>query len=76
MKTAGPAYHHGSFNAKVGEGREENVGPHGLGIRSILGEKSVEGYHTNNFITGNTWFQQPARRKWTWKSPGDGNKPD
>ena len=30
----------GDFNAKVGEGKEENVvGPHGLGIRNIRREK-------------------------------------
>ena len=44
----------GDFNAKV-EGREENVvGPHGLGIRTIPGEKLVEWCHTNNLITENT----------------------
>ena len=53
----------GKFNAKV-EGREENVvGPPGLGIRNMLGEKLVEWCHTNNFIIRNTCFQQPTRRK-------------
>ncbi|GFN90701.1 craniofacial development protein 2-like protein [Plakobranchus ocellatus] len=61
----------GDFNAKVGEGREENiVGPHGLGTRNLRGEKLVEWCKMNNLIIGNTWFQQPPRRKWTWKSPG------
>ncbi|GFO12223.1 MORC family CW-type Zinc finger protein 3 [Plakobranchus ocellatus] len=62
----------GDFNAKVGEGREENiVGPHGLGTRNLRGEKLVEWCKMNNLIIGNTWFQQPPRRKWTWKSPGE-----
>ncbi|GFO43397.1 craniofacial development protein 2-like protein [Plakobranchus ocellatus] len=62
----------GDFNAKVGEGREENiVGPYGLGTRNLRGEKLVEWCNMNNLIIGNTWFQQPPRRKWTWKSPGE-----
>ncbi|GFO36777.1 craniofacial development protein 2-like protein [Plakobranchus ocellatus] len=62
----------GDFNAKVGEGREENiVGPHGLGTRNLRGEKLVEWCKMNNLIIGNTWFQQPPRRKWTWKCPGE-----
>ena len=28
----------------------------------------------NNFSIGNTCFQQPQRRKWTWKSPGDSTR--
>ena len=43
------------FNAKVGEGRGENVvGLLGLGIRNIRGEKFIEWGHTNNLIIGNT----------------------
>ncbi|GFO01572.1 craniofacial development protein 2-like protein [Plakobranchus ocellatus] len=62
----------GDFNAKVGEGREENiVGTHGLGTRNLRGEKLVEWCKMKNLIIGNTWFQQPPRRKWTWKSPGE-----
>ncbi|KAK3788523.1 hypothetical protein RRG08_030224 [Elysia crispata] len=64
----------GDFNAPVGEGREENmVGSHGLGIRNTRVEKLIEWGHTNNLIVGSTWFQQPTRRKRTWKSPGDGS---
>ncbi|GFN93367.1 craniofacial development protein 2-like protein [Plakobranchus ocellatus] len=62
----------GDFNAKVGtEKVDDIVGKHGLGIRNERGEKSIEWCQTNNIIVGNTWFQQPPRRKWTWKSPGD-----
>ena len=63
------------FNAKVGEGGGKNVvGPLGMGIRNIRGQKLVECCHTNNLIVGNMWFQQPKRRKWTWKSAGDGSR--
>ena len=50
------------------------VGPHGLGIRNTRGEKIVEWCHMNNLIIGNAWFKQATRRKWTWKSPGDGSR--
>ncbi|GFO13734.1 all-trans-retinol 13,14-reductase [Plakobranchus ocellatus] len=61
----------GDFNARK-YAREENiVGPHGLGTRNLRGEKLVEWCKMNNLIIGNTWFQQPPRRKWTWKSPGE-----
>ena len=60
----------GDFNAKVGEGREENVvGLHGLGISHIY-----INICTNNLIMGNTWFQQPTKRKWACKSLGDGSR--
>ena len=35
--------------------------------------KLVEWCLTNNLI-GKSWFQQLKRRKWTWKSPGDGSR--
>ncbi|GFO37891.1 craniofacial development protein 2-like protein [Plakobranchus ocellatus] len=64
----------GDFNAKVGTDKVDDidiVGKHGLGIRNERGEKLIEWCQTNNIIVGNTWLQQPPRRKWTWKSPGD-----
>ncbi|GFO43306.1 craniofacial development protein 2-like protein [Plakobranchus ocellatus] len=71
-KSQDPLIIMGDFNAKVGaEKVDDIVGKHGLGIRNERGEKLIEWCQTNNIIVGNTWFQQPPRRKWTWKSPGD-----
>ncbi|GFN78082.1 craniofacial development protein 2-like [Plakobranchus ocellatus] len=71
-KSQDPLIIMGDFNAKVGtEKVDDIVGKHGLGIRTERGEKLIEWCQTNNIIVGNTWFQQPPRRKWTWKSPGD-----
>ncbi|GFS13724.1 craniofacial development protein 2-like [Elysia marginata] len=65
----------GDFNAKVGQEQVEDiVGNHGLGIKNERGEKLIEWCQTNNIIIGNTWFQQPPRRKWTWESPGGDTK--
>ena len=62
----------GDFNAKVGQrGDEHSVGMLGTGNRNERGERLVEWCEMNNFTIGNTCFQQPQRRKWTWKSPGD-----
>ena len=46
----------GDFEAKVGEGREENMRRHhGLGIRKMRRvEELVEWCHANNQIIGNT----------------------
>ncbi|GFO36321.1 endonuclease-reverse transcriptase [Plakobranchus ocellatus] len=71
-KSQDPLIIMGDFNAKVGtEKVDDIVGKHGLGIRNEQGEKLIEWCQTNNIIVGNTWFQQPPRSKWTWKSPGD-----
>ncbi|GFR77542.1 craniofacial development protein 2-like [Elysia marginata] len=65
----------GDFNAKVGEQRMDDVvGPHGLGQKNERGERLVEWAQRNEVIIGNTWFEQPPRRKLTWISPGDGNR--
>ena len=65
----------GDFNAKVGQrGDEHSVGMHGTGNRNERGERLVEWCEMNNFTIGNTCFQQPQRRKWTWKSPGDSTR--
>ena len=61
----------GDFNAKVGEGRKGNiVGPFGLGDTNERGEALIEWAKQNDFIIGNTWFNVPKRRRWTWRSPG------
>ncbi|GFN73976.1 RNA-directed DNA polymerase from mobile element jockey-like [Plakobranchus ocellatus] len=66
-KSQDPLIIMGNFNAKVGtEKVDDIVGKHGLGIRNERGEKLIEWYQTNNIIVGNTWFQQPPRRKWTY----------
>ena len=45
----------GDFNTKVGEWREENMlGPHGFGVRNILGEALVDRCYTNKYTVGNT----------------------
>ena len=59
------------FNAKVGEGRDEN-GEEPIGL--MQGEKLVKCFHTNNLMVRSTWFQQPTRRKWTWKNPDEGSR--
>ena len=65
----------GDFNAKVGQrGDEHSVGMHGTDNRNERGERLVEWCEMNNFTIGNTCFQQPQRRKWTWKSPGDSTR--
>ncbi|GFR90467.1 craniofacial development protein 2-like [Elysia marginata] len=62
----------GDFNVKVGQhGNEKAVAKHGLGIRNEQGEQLVTRCDEHNLIIGNTCFEQPARRKWTWKQPGD-----
>ena len=58
----------GELNAKVGDEKYQNiVGMHGLGRRNERGEFCQE----NKLIIPNTWFQQPVRKLYTWKCPGD-----
>ena len=62
----------GDMNAKVGEGREEDiVGPFGLGERNERGDRFVEWCKENRQMITNTWFRHHPRRLWTWKSPGN-----
>jgi len=60
----------GDFNAKIGEGREDDiVGPHGLGKRNERGEMLFQWCKANSMIVTNTWFMNHKRRRYTWVSP-------
>ena len=62
----------GDFNAKIGEGRQnQTVGPHGLGTRNERGDALVEWCGEKELIVTNTWFKQHKRRLFTWKSPDE-----
>lgn len=62
----------GDWNAVVGEGRvEKEVGSFGLGNRNERGEKLIEFCKRRKLMVTNTWFEQPSRRRYTWKKPGD-----
>ena len=53
----------GDLNAKVGEGRFDNVvGEYGLGQRNERGERFIEWSKANNQIISNTWFKNHPRR--------------
>ena len=65
----------GDYNDKVGKGKKEDtVGYFGLGTRNERGERLIKFCEENNLCIANTFFQQPARRLYTWKSPGDINR--
>ena len=60
------------LNAKVGDERYQNiVGMHGLGQRNKRGERLIQFCQENKLIIANTWFQQPVRKLYTWRSPAD-----
>lgn len=62
----------GDFNAKVGNGKQEDiVGGFGLGKQNERGERLFQFCHENNLIVTNTFFQQHPRRLYTWTSPND-----
>ena len=62
----------GDLNAKVGNEKVDNVtGKYGLGLRNDRGSRLVQFCQDNNLTIMNTVFQQPPRRLYTWKSPGD-----
>ena len=60
------------LSRKLGKGRVESyVGEYGLGERNERGERLLEYVMEKDLSIVNTNFQQPARRLYTWKSPGD-----
>lgn len=60
----------GDFNAKIGEGREEDiVGPYGLGKRNERGNTMFQWCKANSMIVTNTWFANHKKRRYTWVSP-------
>ena len=62
----------GDWNAKVGDHPEYPVsGKNGLGKRNDRGQRLVEFCYTTKLTITNTLFDQPKRRLYTWKSPGD-----
>ena len=62
----------GDLNAKVGNEIHTNViGKYGLGKRNDRGERLIQFCQQNKLFVTNTWFQQPPRKLYTWKSPGD-----
>ncbi|KAG1671332.1 Craniofacial development protein 2 [Nymphon striatum] len=62
----------GDFNAKVGKEKHTDiVGNGGLGKRNERGERMIQFCILNKLFITNTWFQQPPRKLYTWKSPGD-----
>ena len=61
----------GDSNAKVGNERYQNSKNAWLGRRNKRGERLVQFCQENKLIIANTWLQQPVRKLYTWKSPGD-----
>ncbi|XP_037781428.1 craniofacial development protein 2-like [Penaeus monodon] len=59
----------GDFNAKVGNGDEDCVGPFGYGTRNERGDDLVNFATTNNFKITNTFYKKKQNRRWTWRSP-------
>ena len=62
----------GDMNAKIGKGKSgSTVGEHGLGKRNERGERLINFCNEMNLCIANTFFEHPARKLYTWKSPGD-----
>lgn len=62
----------GDLNAKVGSSSIDGiVGQFGLGYKNDRGARLVEFCEEHDMVITNTHFKQPARRLYTWKSPGD-----
>ena len=62
----------GDWNAVVGEARQgKEIGSYGSGVQNNRGKRLQEFCEQNQLVLTNTWYEQPKRRRYTWKSPGD-----
>ena len=59
----------GDFNGKVGNSKEDIVGPFGVGIRNENGEHVVDFCRRHRLFITNTWYQQRKSAQHTWTSP-------
>uniref|UniRef100_A0A8D8W5N2 Craniofacial development protein 2 n=2 Tax=Cacopsylla melanoneura TaxID=428564 RepID=A0A8D8W5N2_9HEMI len=62
----------GDFNAKLGAGYKTTyIGSHGLGERNDRGDLLETFAESKELVVLNTFFKQPVRKLYTWKSPLD-----
>uniref|UniRef100_A0A8D9AT98 Craniofacial development protein 2 n=1 Tax=Cacopsylla melanoneura TaxID=428564 RepID=A0A8D9AT98_9HEMI len=62
----------GDFNAKLGKGNKTDyIGSQGLGDRNERGDMLENFIEHQEMVALNTFFQQPPRRLYTWRSPQD-----
>lgn len=61
----------GDFNAIVGNNSDDScrLGPHGFHRRNDNGERLVDLLSACRLFHGNSLFEKPAQRRWTWESP-------
>uniref|UniRef100_A0A7I4YII4 Endo/exonuclease/phosphatase domain-containing protein n=1 Tax=Haemonchus contortus TaxID=6289 RepID=A0A7I4YII4_HAECO len=61
----------GDFNAVVGTNctGDWRLGPHGFGDRTENGELLLNLLYACRLFHGNSMFEKPAKRRWTWESP-------
>ncbi|WKY06509.1 hypothetical protein Q1695_006584 [Nippostrongylus brasiliensis] len=61
----------GDFNATVGinDCDEWRLGPHGSSSRNDNGMRLVEFLSACRLFHGNSMFEKPSHRRWTWESP-------
>ncbi|EYB81048.1 hypothetical protein Y032_0394g639 [Ancylostoma ceylanicum] len=61
----------GDFNAIVGTNcnGDWRLGPHGCATRNENGERLLDFLSACRLFHGNSMFEKPAKRRWTWESP-------
>lgn len=65
----------GDFNASIGEDNKGVWnGKFGLGKMNARGGRLLDFCEQYELTVTNTCFEMPKRRRYTWKSPGDGNR--